>query len=88
MTSRKSGVKDEMLCLTDKEKLPFVFECERDKQTLMWLSPKFGIAHETSYVWLGQNMTKRSLPRRNYHLLSLLKCYREGFLWRLPRITR
>ena len=35
-----------------EEKLRFVFEYERDEQTMTELCQSFGIARETGYVWL------------------------------------
>jgi putative transposase len=35
-----------------EEKLRFVFEYERDEQTMTELCQVFGIARETGYVWL------------------------------------
>src|ERR1700692_4984083 len=35
-----------------EEKLRFVFEYERDEQTMTELGQSFGIARETGYVWL------------------------------------
>jgi hypothetical protein len=50
MTSRKSGVKEQKL---RKANLHFVFECERDKQAMMDLCPKYDIAHKTTRVAQG-----------------------------------
>ena len=35
-----------------EEKLRFVFEYERDEQTMTELCQSFGMARETGYVWL------------------------------------
>ena len=35
-----------------EEKLRFVFDYERDEQTMTELCERYGIARETGYVWL------------------------------------
>jgi len=37
-----------------EEKLRFVFEYERDEESMKALSERFGISRETGYVWLGR----------------------------------